>query len=81
MNSTVDGFKTIIDAVYRTNHAEPETAEITQGFNGLSVLLHLHFHRGPELADRVIISIATYRTTARRQQRDKVQHGAAECEI
>jgi len=32
-NFTVDGSKTIVDAVYPTNHAEHETAEITHGFN------------------------------------------------
>jgi hypothetical protein len=31
--------------------------------------------------DRVIISIATYITTARRHQREKAQHGAVECAI
>src|SRR6202050_5531948 len=32
-NFTIDGYKTIVDGVYPTNHAEHETVEITHGFN------------------------------------------------
>ena len=58
--------------------------EITHGFNGwfeCGVYIFTSITEGLSWQTGKIISIATYITTARRQQREKVQHGAAECGI